>query len=436
MQPVVETLSGLKRRVVLSLSLLDVEKEVQGQLKRVARTVKVPGFRPGKVPIAMLERSHGSGIRYDVINTRVSHAFEAALRGTELRMAGAPSIEPQLEDMPENMLVFTATFEVYPDISLPELSELAVTRYHTPITDAELEQTIEVLRKQRATYESQEGRAVQEGDRIKIDFAGTIDDIPFEGGQAEDYSFVVGEGQMLPEFEAAVQDMHAGETKLAQVNFPDDYQGQDVRGKTAEFKITVKDVAQAVLPALDAEFAQAFGQAEGDIEKLKADVRKNIEREANLRVQGRTKNSVMEALAAAATFEVPDTLVKSEAERRVAAARETLKQRGVANTDSVPIPTDAFTDEAKNRVRLALLLSELVKQAQLQPNSEQVQARIEAFAQSYEKPDQIVSYYASDRERRAEIEAIVVEDNVVSHVLEKAKVASVQVPFDELMGIA
>jgi trigger factor len=436
MQPVVETLSGLKRRVDLSVSVAEVEQEVQAQLKRVARTVKVPGFRPGKVPMAMLERSHGPGIRYDVINTQVGRAFEQALDSSKLRIAGAPSIEPKTEDVPDDILAFSATFEVYPEVAVPDLAGLSVTRYATPVTDAEVDQTLEVLRKQRATYEAREGRAAQDGDRVTLDFAGTIDGVPFEGGKAEAFPFVLGQGRMLPEFEAAAKGMKAGETKVFPLTFPEDYQGKEVAGKTAEFTITVKEVAEAVLPAIDAEFAKSLGQAEGDVDALKADIRKNVEREAKMRVLARTKNSVMDALADAAKFEVPAALVDSDVSTRVAAAREELKQRGLPNADSIPIPPEAFTTESERRVRLGLLVSELVKQAQLQAKPEQVRARIEEFAQNYEEPAQVVSYYLSDRQRRAEIEALVVEDNVVSYVLEKAKVADEQLPFDQLMGMA
>lgn len=436
MQPVVETLSGLKRRVDLSVSVADVEKEVQAQLKRVARTAKVPGFRPGKVPMNMLERSHGPGIRYDVINTQVGRAFEQAVDSAKLRIAGTPSIEPKTEGVADDTLAFSATFEVYPEVAVPDLASLSVTRYDSPVTDAEVDRTIDVLRKQRATYEAREGRAAQDGDRVTLDFAGTIDGVPFEGGKAEDFPFVLGQGRMLPEFEAAAQGMKAGETKVFSLSFPEDCQGKEVAGKTAEFTITVKEVAEAVLPAVDGEFAKSLGQAEGDVEKLKADIRKNVEREAKTRLLVRTKNSVMDALAEAAKFEVPAALVDSDVSSRVAAAREELKQRGLPNADSVPIPPEAFSTESERRVRLGLLVSELVKDAQLQAKPEQVRARIEEFAQNYEEPAQVVSYYLSDRQRRAEIEALVVEDNVVSYVLEKAQVKDEQVPFEQLMGMA
>ena len=436
MQPVVETLSGLERRVDLAVSMADVEKEVQAQLKRVARTAKVAGFRPGKAPLSIIERSHGPGIRYDAINSQVGQAFEKAITDAQLRVAGAPSLEPKTEDVPEGTLAFSATFEVYPEVAVPDLASLSVTRATVNVGDAEVENTIDVLRKQRAQYEAREDRAAQSGDRVTLDFVGTIDGVPFDGGKAEAFPFVLGQGRMLPEFEAAAEGTKAGETKVFPLSFPEDYAGKEVAGKTAEFTITVKEVAEPILPAFDAEFAKSLGQADGDVDALRADIRKNIEREAKSRVQARIKASVMDALAAASTFDVPKALVNNDTESRVAAAREELKQRGVPNADSMPIPADVFAAESERRVRLGLLVSELVKQEQLQAKPEQVRARIEEFAQNYEQPAQVVSYYLTDRERRAEVEAIVLEDNVVEHVLSKAQVSDEEVPFEQLMGTA
>jgi trigger factor len=434
MQPVVETLSGLERRIEISVLLADVEKAVQAELKRVSRTAKAPGFRPGKVPMSMLERTHAPGIRYDMINTKVGQAFEQAVEAAGLRIAGAPKLEAKTEGTPEGTLAFYAVFEVYPEISLPDLTQLKVKRAVTTVGDAEVQSTVDILRKQRAEYEARDGRVAIDDDRVTLDFAGTIDGVPFDGGKAEAFPFVLGQGRMLPEFEVAVRGMKAGETKVFPLAFPADYGGKEVAGKTAEFTITVKEVAEPVLPVMDAEFAKSLGQAEGDIEKLLADIRGNIEREVKARTLARTKNSVMDALIGAATFDVPKSLVDSECEARVQAARAELTQRGVPNADKMPIPADAFTAEAERRVRLGLLVSELVQKAQLQAKPEQVRARIEEFAANYEKPAEVVSYYLSDRARRAEVEGIVLEDNVVQHALAQAQVEDEQVPFDQVMG--
>lgn len=434
MQPVVETLSGLERRIEISVLLADVEKAVQAELKRVSRTAKAPGFRPGKVPMAMLERTHAAGIRYDMINTKVGQAFEQAVEAAGLRIAGAPKLEPKTEGTPEGTLAFFAVFEVYPEISLPDLSSLKIKRAVTEVGDAEVQSTVDILRKQRAEYAARDGRAAADDDRVTLDFAGTIDGVAFDGGKAENFPFVLGQGRMLPEFEVAVRGMKAGDTKVFPLAFPADYGGKEVAGKTAEFTITVKEVAEPVLPVVDAEFAKSLGQAEGDVEKLLADIRGNIEREVKARTLARTKNSVMDALIGAATFEVPKSLVESECQARVQAARAELTQRGVPNADKMPIPADAFTAEAERRVKLGLLVSELVQKAQLQAKPEQVRARIEEFAANYEKPAEVVSYYLSDRARRAEVEGIVLEDNVVQHALSQAQVEDEKVPFDQVMG--
>lgn len=434
MQPVVEKLSGLERRVDLVVSLADVEKEVQAQLKRVARSAKVQGFRPGKAPLSIIERSHGPGIRYDVINEEVGRTLDKVLGETKLRVAGTPTLEPKTEGVEEGQLAFSATFEVYPEVEVPDLSALAITRSACEVSDADVQRTVDILRKQRAIYEPREDRAAGENDRVTLDFTGRIDGVEFEGGKAENFPFVLGQGRMLPEFETAVTGMKAGESKTFPLNFPEDYGSKEVAGKTAEFTITVREVAEGVLPEVDTEFAKQLGQPEGDVEKLLADVRANIEREVKARVQARTKGSVMDALVGACTFDVPKSLVKSDAEGRVAAAREDLKQRGVPNADSLPIPVEAFEAESERRVRLGLLVSELVNSADLQAKPEQVRARIEEFAENYEQPAQVVAYYLADRQRRAEIEAIVLEDNVVEHVLSKAQVTDENVAFDEIMG--
>ncbi|NYT59411.1 trigger factor [Alcaligenaceae bacterium] len=434
MQPEVEILSGLERRVDLVVSIADVEKEVQTQLKRVARTAKVQGFRPGKAPLSLIERSHGPGIRYDVINSEVGRSLDKVIGESKLRVAGTPNLEPKTEGVDEGVMAFTATFEIYPEVQVPDLKALQVKRANVEVGDAEVQRTIDILRKQRANYEARDDRAAQDDDRVTLDFTGTIDGVAFDGGSAEKFPFVLGQGRMLPEFETAVRGMKAGESKTFPLNFPEDYGSKEVAGKTAEFAITVTEVAEAILPELDAEFAKALGQPEGDVEKLLADVRSNIEREVKVRAQARSKASVMDALVEACSFDVPKALVDNDAQGRVTAAREELKQRGVPNADSVPIPVEAFTAESERRVRLGLLVSELVQAADLQAKPEQVRTRIEEFAQNYEQPAQVVAYYLSDRQRRAEIEAIVLEDNVVEHVMSNAQVTDEDVAFEELMG--
>ncbi|MBN9477319.1 MAG: trigger factor [Bordetella sp. SCN 67-23] len=436
MQPVVETLSGLERRVDLSVPVADIEKEVESRLKRLARTAKMPGFRPGKVPMPMLARTYGPEVRMEVLNAKIGDALEKVVAESKLRLAGSPSVEPKTEGVADDVVAFSATFEVYPEVAIPDLSALEITSAKSEVGDAEVDRTVDILRKQRVTFEEREGRAAGDDDRVTLDFAGTIDGVAFQGGTAEDFPFVLGQGRMLPEFEAAARGMKAGETKVFPLAFPADYGSAEVAGKTAEFTITIKKVEEGVLPQVDAEFAKQLGQAEGDVEKLRADIRANLEREVRSRTQARTKSSVMDALAKAATFDIPKALVNDDTERRIEAAREDLRQRGVPNADKLPIPAEAFASESERRVRLGLLVSELVKVENLKAKPDQIRARIEDFAQSYEKPEEVVRYYLTDKSRLAEIEAIVLEDNVVQHVLSKAQVKDEQVAFDELMGTA
>lgn len=446
MSNVIENLGKLDRKVTLAIPKAEVEKEKQERLVRLSKTVKMAGFRPGKVPMKMVEKQYGQQVEFEVRFDKAARKFFDITQQQDVKVAGQPKFEIKTEGVADDEVAFDATFEVYPEVKIGDLSAAEVVRTKTEITDAEIDKTIDILRKQRVHYHARgeagehgDGGgevAAKNGDRVTVDFVGKIDGVEFAGGKAEDFVFVLGEGRMLPEFEQAALGLKVGESKTFPLAFPEDYHGKEVAGKTAEFTITVKEVAEGVLPELNGEFAKSLGQPEGDLEKLKADIRSNIEREVKVRSQGRTKSSVMDALVEAGKFDVPKALVDNDVQGRVAAAREELKQRGIPNAESVPIPAEAFTTESERRVRLGLLVSELVKQAQLQAKPEQVRARIEEFAQNYEQPAQVVSYYLADRQRRAEIEAIVLEDNVVAHVLEKAKVTEEKVPFDQLMGMA
>lgn len=432
MQPTVQTLEGLERQVDLVVSLEDIEKEVKTQLQRVARTAKVQGFRPGKAPLAVIERSHGPSVRYDVLNQKVAQAFDETVKAADLRVAGAPAIEPK-EGAAEGTVAFTAKFEVFPEITLPDFAALDITRVTTEVGQAEVDGTLEILRKQRATYDKVE-RAAQDDDRVTVDFVGKIDGVEFAGGKADNFPFVLGQGRMLAEFEAAAKGLKAGEEKTFPLTFPEDYQGKEVAGKTAEFTITMKEVAAPVLPEVDAEFAKSLGQADGDVAKLKEEILKNIKREAKARALARTKSNVFDALAKASTFDVPKALVNDDVNSRVAQAREELKMRGMPNADQFPIPAETFAPESERRVRLGLLVGDIVEQQKLRPTMEQVRARIEEIAQNYEKPEEVVAYYLSNAQSRAEMENVVLEDNVVDFVLSKAKVTESKADFKEIMG--
>jgi trigger factor len=430
----VETLDKLERRITLSLPASTIASEVESRLRRLSRTVRADGFRPGKVPMSVVSQRYGYSVHSEVLNDKVGQVFSEAVNEAKLRVAGPPRITEKAE-APEGEVAFDATFEVYPDVKLGDLSEAEVERITTEVTDEAVAKTIEILRKQRRTFQQRpasEGAAV--ADRVTIDFAGTVDGVPFDGGKAEGFQFVIGEGQMLEQFDSAVRGMKAGDSKTFPLQFPADYQGKDVAGKEADFTVTLKKIEAQHLPAIDASLAKALGIAGGTVEALRADVRKNLEREVKFRVQARNKASVMDALVKSAELEVPKSLVAGETERMVEHMRADLKKRGVKDAETAPIPAEMFQAQAERRVRLGLVVAELVRSQNLQAKPEQLQAHIEELAQSYEKPGEVMRWYLSDRNRMAEVEAVVVENNVAAHVLERAKATAKNVPFDELMA--
>jgi len=430
----VETLDKLERRITLTLPASSIASEVESRLRRLSRTVRADGFRPGKVPMSVVAQRYGYSVHNEVLNDKVGQVFKEAVDEAKLRVAGAPRITEKAE-APEGEVAFDATFEVYPEVKLGDLTQSEVERATTSVTDAAVDKTIDILRKQRRTFQQRpaaEGAA--EGDRVTIDFAGSIDGTPFDGGKAEGFQFVIGEGQMLPQFDSAVRGMKAGESKTFPLQFPADYQGKDVAGKEADFTVTVKKIEAQHLPAVDEAFAKSLGIGGGTVDALRGDVRKNLEREVKFRVQARNKASVMDALVKSAELEVPKSLVAGETERMVEQMRADLKKRGVKDAETAPIPAEMFQAQAERRVRLGLIVAELVRSQNLQARPEQLQAHIEELAQSYEKPSEVVRWYLSDRNRMAEVEAMVVENNVTAYVLERAKPVDKEVPFDELMA--
>jgi len=444
MATAVETLDKLERRITITLPLDDVKAEVEKRLKVRAHTAKAPGFRPGKVPMKMVAAQYGYQVETEVLNDKVGKAFNDAAVENNLRVAGFPKIEPKTgENVAEGSVAFDATFEVYPEVKLGDLSNAEVEQVKSEVTEQEIDKTIDILRKQRVHYhvKGEQGahgdggadQSAQNGDRVTVDFVGKIDGVEFQGGKAEDYAFVLGEGRMLPEFEQAAIGLKVGESKTFPLAFPADYHGKDVAGKTADFTITMKKIEWAHMPEVDAEFAKSLGIADGDIAKMREDIRVNLEREVKNRVKSKTKDSVMDALIKVSELEVPKALVEQDVERLIEMTRQDMAQRGM-NVKDMPFPPELFTTQAERRVRLGLILAEVVKANKLEATPEQVKAQVEDFAQSYEDPQQVLKYYYSDRRRLAEVEALVLEENVVNYVLGKAKVTDKPVAFDELMG--
>jgi trigger factor len=428
-----ETGSPLERRLTMAVPVADIDKQVDERLKQLARTVRLAGFRPGKVPLRIVAQQYGPQVRSEVVGDAVEKAFSAAVRDQNLRVAGYPRIERK-EAGGDDRLEFSATFEVYPEVRIGDISNVLVERPTLAVTDAEVEKTIAVLRKQRTRYEAAD-RPAAKGDRATIDFTGTIDGIEFDGGRAADFAFVLGEGRMLPDFETGVTGMRSGESKAFPVGFPADYQGREVAGKTASFTVAVKKVEAPRLPEPDGDFARSLGVPDGDLGKMRAEVKANVEREVKKRLGGDLKNRVMQALLDAARPELPKSLVDMEVQRVVAGARADLQARGL-KMEHMPIDPQVFEEQAKRRVALGLIVGELVRKHDLAAKPREVRALVEEHAASYEQPGEVVKWYYSQPERLAEFEGLAVEQNVVDWVLRNAKAVDKPVAFDQLMGEA
>ena len=428
----VETLEKLERKITLSLPLSAIQSEVETRLKRLARTVKMDGFRPGKVPMNVVSQRYGYSVQYEVLNDKVGEAFAQAANEASLRVAGQPRITEK-EGAPEGEVTFDAVFEVFPEVKIGDLAGAEIEKLSASVDDSAIDKTVDILRKQRRSFAQRAmDAAAQDGDRVTVDFEGKLDGEPFQGGKAEDFQFLVGEGQMLKEFEDAVRGMKPGESKTFPLAFPEEYHGKDVAGKTADFLVTVKKIEAAHLPEVNDALAKSLGIADGTVAGLRADIKTNLEREVKFRLLARNKQAVMEALLSKAELDLPNASVQGEIDRLKEGARADLKQRGVKDADKAEIPDDIFRAQAERRVRLGLVVAELVKANNL--HAEQLKAHIDELAASYEKPEDVVRWYFGDRQRLAEVEAVVIENNVADFVLGQAKVTDKAVSFDELMG--
>lgn len=430
----VETLEKLERKMTLSLPVDTIQTEVNQRLKKLARTVKMDGFRPGKVPMNVVAQRYGYNVQYEVMNDKVGEAFFNAANEAKLRVAGQPKIIEK-DGSPSGELTFEAVFEVYPEVKIGDLTTAEVEKVTTEVSEAAIEKTVDILRKQRRTFAQRpHDAAAQDGDRATVDFEGKIDGETFSGGKAEDFQFILGDGQMLKEFEEATRGMKSGESKTFPLAFPADYHGKDVAGKTADFMVTVKKLEAANLPEVNEALAKSLGIADATVDGLRADIKKNLEREVKFRLLARNKTAVMDALVAKAVLDLPNASVQAEIARLLDGARADLKKRGIKDADKVAIPDDVFRPQAERRVRLGLVVAELVRSNGLQATMDQMKAHIQELAASYEKPSDVERWYFSDNSRLAEVEAIVLENNVTDFVLSKVKVSEKSVSFDELMA--
>ncbi|HET9404486.1 MAG TPA: trigger factor [Burkholderiales bacterium] len=433
MQANLETLSALERRLSVALPSADIDSEVESRLKNLSRTVKMHGFRPGKVPFKVVVQYYGPQVRQEVLGDAMQKSFGEAVRQQNLKVVGYPRFElkPPAEGAGE--LQYSATFEIYPDVVVGDISRAAIERPLLEVSEAEVDKTVEIMRRQRAHYEPAE-RAAADGDRVTIDFRGTIDSAEFQGSSASGQQVLLGAGRLLPDFESNVVGMKAGESKTFDVRFPDDYHGREVAGKTARFEVTAQEVAGPVLPEVSSDFAKSLGVVDGDIVKMRAEIRANLEREVKLKLKIRVRDQVIQALLDATRIEAPRALVQMEARRMTEGARQELAARGVAVTEKTPMPADLFEKQAERRVSTGLILGELMKAHGLHARPEQVRALVEEQAQSYERPEEVVKWFYADPERLREIESAAAEENIVAWALGVAKVTDKPIEFDELMG--
>jgi len=433
MQTTLETLGQLERRLHVALPKAQIEEEVQKRLAQLAKTAKIPGFRPGHVPLKMVAQQFGPKVRSDVISDTVQASLTDALRTQNLRVAGFPRIEPR-QDVAEDEFGFSAVFEVYPEIKLGDFSTVKIMRPVAEVTPADVDRTIEVLRKQRARYEPVDRPAI-DGDRGLVDFTGTIDGVEFPGGQARDFTITLGEGKMLPGFETAIAGMSAGETRSFDLTFPADYHGKEVAGKQAHFVLTLKSLSEPHLPAVDAEFAKNFGIASGNLDDLRAEIKANLSVELGRKIEGVLKDQVMRALLTTSQLVIPKSLVELEAQSLRDRTQTELKNRGL-KTDEVELSLDVFRPQAEERVAFSLVLNELVRTQQLQARPEQIRALVEEAAQSFEQPEAVIRWHYEQPDRLNEYEVRAVERNVIDWALERANVEDQPTPFSALMETA
>lgn len=426
MQVSVETISGLERRMTVGVPAERIENEVNKRLQQTASRARVDGFRPGKVPMSVIRKRFGESARQEVIGEVIQSTFFEAVTQEKLNPAGMPNVEPLSMDAGKDF-EYAATFEVYPEIVVSDFAEIEVERTESEVTDADLENMLEILRKQHTSYAIVE-RAAADADQVTIDFTGRIDGEAFEGGTASNTELVLGSGRMIPGFEDGLLGAKAGETRTISVTFPEDYQNLDLAGKAAEFEIIVHSVAEAQQPELNDEFFARFGVEEGGIEGFRTEVRKNMERELRQAIKTKIKNQVMDGLLRTNQIEVPKALISDEIDRL---RQQAVQQFGGANIDPSQLPAELFQDQAQRRVSLGLIVAEIVRQNDIKPDNDRVRAMIEDLASAYQEPQQVVSWYMQNEQQLAEIQSVVLEEQVVDTVLQKAKVTDKQVAYED-----
>ncbi|MEP0073310.1 MAG: trigger factor [Marinomonas sp.] len=426
MQVSVETTSPIERVLTISVPAARIEEKVSAEVAKTAKTVRIDGFRKGKVPVSLVKKRYGQGIRMDAVEQIMRDAYVEAIQKESIQPAGMPSIEPK--NFAEGAdLEFVVKVEVYPEVTLADNSAIKVDRVVSEVTDADLDVMLETLRKQNAEWNAVE-RESADGDQVTIDFVGYLGDEAFEGGAAQGHKLVLGSNTMIPGFESGIVGAKAGEERTISVTFPEDYQAENLKGQEASFKITVSEVAEQVLPELDEAFVEKFGLESATIEGLRAEVRKNMERELNQAVKAKLKNALFDGLLSINEVEVPSGLVDQEVD---ALRKQAASQFGGEGFDASQLPAELFQEEATKRAKLGLLISEVIKQNELKVDDERVRAFLEDMAQAYQEPQQVVEFYLKNKEQLAQVQSAVLEEQVVDKLLESAQVTEVTLGYED-----
>lgn len=434
MQVTTEAVSSLERRLTITVPAERINSQFEARLKKVAKSAKINGFRPGKVPMSRIRADYGPGIQQEVINDVIRESVYQAIRANNINAVGVPNIESA--ELSDKGLEYKATVEVYPTVTVAGFDGLSVERKTSEITDADVDTMIESLRKQRQTFAPTKA-AAKKTFQVTFDFEGSIDGEKFEGGTAEDFKLVLGSGQMIPGFEDGIIGMKAGEEKVIDVTFPETYQAEHLAGKLAQFKITLKKSEKPVLPEIDEGFLALFGITEGGEDKLKVEVRKNMQREVKHSLRTQTKQATFDALLAANTeIQVPKAMVADEIQRQRQAMLQQFAQQfgGAQKFDDKMLPDELFQDQAERAVKLGVLVAKIIEDSKLTVDQDRVTTMITEMSESYEDPKEVIEYYSNDKQQRAQIEAVVLEDQVVDHILAGATVSEVAVSYQELLA--
>src|SRR6056300_157409 len=429
MQVSIETLTGLERRMTIEVPAEEVESQVRRRLQEAAKTFNMKGFRKGKVPVKVIKNRFGEGVRQEVVGEVINQSWVEAVTKENVKPAGQPSIEPKNLEEGQN-LEFIATFEVYPEIELKDFSAVTIEKKQAEILDTDIDKMIKTLREQRKTYKEVD-RKSQEGDQVNVDFVGTLDGEKFDGGEAKGTNLILGSKRMIPGFEEGLVGVSSGDNLTLPLTFPEDYQNKELAGKKVEFAITVNNVSEPTLPELDDEFFASFDVAEGGLEAFRTEVRANMTRELKNANRNNIKNQVIEGLLEIHDVDAPKALVANE----INGLRDQAMQQfgGGKNIDPSMLPDDLFAEQAKRRVILSLVMSEIVSKNDLKPDADTVRGLIEEMAESYEKPEDVIKWYYSDKEQLANIEAMALEDAVIDMVIDKAKVTESSVSYEEAL---